>query len=127
MKYQQGMSLIEIIVFIIVIGILGTTTAMVFKNVLLSSNNPGYDLTASQLARARMALILLNRKVNGFTNMVDPCNSGSLAACTQLSTFATAGGYQITSSISAISNGVRTATVTVTGSGHATSVMRFVQ
>ena len=127
MRKDQGFTLIEVVIFIVILGVIMAATLRMFKSVLIYTSRPGYMLTASQLADARMNLILLQRKVNGFTSIVDPCSSGSLAACTTINTFATNNGYVISSSIPNAVNGVRTATVTVSGTGDATVMMRFVQ
>jgi len=127
MRRCQGQTLIELIVFIVVIGIILASTIYAFKAVLIYSNRPGYLLTASQLADARMNIIIQQRRVNGFSGINDPCSSGSLAACTALNTFASSNGYTISSSVPAAVNGVQVVTVTVSGMGDATSVVRFVQ
>ena len=127
MRHQRGLTLIELVVFIVIVGILVSGALTGFTTILRYSNRPGYLLTATQLADARMNLILQQRRVGGFSSLSDPCSSGSLAACTGLNTFATAGGYVVSSSISAVSGGTRTANVTVTGTGSAQVVARFVQ
>ena len=130
MRHHAGQTLIELVVFIVVIGIVVAGSMRAFQTVLFYSSQPAHILTASQLADARMNLIIQQRHepndTTGFTNLTDPCASGSLAACTGINTFATSKGYTISSSISAISGGVRTATVTVSGTGSATVVTRFV-
>ena len=120
MRKHQGLTLIELIVFIVVVGVVISGSMRAFNTILFYSNKPAQRLTASQLADARMNLIVLQRRVNGLAGMSDPCSSGSLAACTGLSNFAANGGrplsnegYVVSSSITAISGGARTATVIV--------------
>ncbi len=134
MKQLKGQTIVELILFIVIISIVLTGSMHVFRTVLSHSGQTAYLLTASQLANARMDLIIQSRHepddTTGFTNLADPCNSGSLAACTTLNTFATANGYTITSSpstITAAADGSKTVTVTVTGKGDATTSIRFVQ
>lgn len=127
MKKQRGLTLIELVAFIVVTSIIVVGVLTAFKTVLLYSNTPGRAVTASLLADARMNLIMQQRLLNGFSSLTDPCASGSLAACTGLNSFATSNGYSVSSTISAASGGVRTATVTVTGKGNATVIARFVQ
>lgn len=75
-----------------------------------------------------MNIILQQRLVNGFSNISDPCVLGSPpAACTILTTFASTQGLAVSSAIVASGSDVKTATVTVTGTGNAQVVMRFVQ
>lgn len=124
---QQGQTLIELIIFIVVMGIVSVGALIGFNSVLKNSHQPGRRLIASQLADARMNLILMQREEYGFANISDPCSTGALAACTGLQTFAQNAGYTVSSSISPASGGVVTATITVSGAGNATVTMRFVQ
>ena len=126
-RVYQGQTLIELLVFIVVIGIVLAASISTFQTVLRYNNRPGTILVASQLADARMNIIIQHRRVNGFSNISDPCSSGSMAACAGLNTFAMNGGYVVSSTISAVSNGAQTVTVTVNGAGNATNVVRFVQ
>jgi len=127
MRKSRGLSLIELIMFIVVLSIFATTSMGAFMTILKLNTKPGSILTASQLANARMNLILLQRKINGIASLADPCSSGSLAACAGIASFASSGGYVITSSITALSGGTRTATVSVTGTNYATIIEEFSQ
>ena len=127
MRRYAGQTLIELIVFIVVMGIVISGSMLALQTVLLNSAKPAQILTASQLADARMNLIIQQRRINGFLAVSDPCSSGALAACAGLNTFATNNGYVVSSSISAAVNGVITATVTVNGTASANIVARFVQ
>ncbi|MDA9271824.1 prepilin-type N-terminal cleavage/methylation domain-containing protein [bacterium] len=127
MRHYTGQTLIELLVFIVVMGIVIAGSMRAFQTVLFNSSKPAYILTANQLADARMNLIIQQRHITGLTTLTDPCSSGALAACAGLSTFATNKGYTVLSSISAMSSGIRTATVTVSGKGDATVIVRFAQ
>lgn len=127
MKRDAGQTLIELIVFIVVIGIVVAGSMRAFQTVLLNSSKPAYILTAGQLADARMNLIILQRHVTGFTNLTDPCSSGSLAACADLIAFANAHDYVVESEILPITTGTRTATVTVSGKSHAKVIVSFAE
>lgn len=125
---QRGMSLIELIMFIIVIGIMASTVFIAFNTVLSNSSRPGDILKATQLANARMQLILLQRfSTTDFNTFTDPCASGTLAACQGLETYAAVEGFTVNSTITAVSGGVRTATITVTGNASSSVMMRFVE
>ncbi|MDP3704838.1 MAG: prepilin-type N-terminal cleavage/methylation domain-containing protein [Legionellaceae bacterium] len=126
-KKYQGQTLIELTVFIVILGIVLTGILQALQTVLFYSGQPGHILTASQLADARMNIIIQQRRIQGVTSMSDPCLTGSLNACTSINGFATTNGYVVSSSIPAAVNGVRTATVTVSGTGNATLIARFVQ
>jgi len=137
LKKHHGQTLIELIIFIVIMGIMITGAMRVFQTVLLKSNQPGHILTAAQLANARMELIVQTRHLpddaTGFTNLSDPCNDATLAACAGLHAFATSRGYVVTSSPNPIVGTVdddgsnKTVTITVTGAGDATNIMRFAQ
>ncbi len=134
LKTESGQTMVEMVIFIVIIGIVITGAMSAFKTVLSFSGQSGHLLTASQLANARMNLITQNRhepdEATGFANLSDPCNSGSLDACVSLNAFASAYGYVITSSpnpIDAAADGSKTVTVTVTGTGNATTSARFTQ
>ena len=130
MRETRGQTLIEFIVFIVVIGIVMTGIIASFNTVLLYSVQPGRTLVASLLADARMNLITQSRHLASFKNMTDPCSSGSLAACAGLKTFADNAGYVVSSAFSSgnsSSTNFLTATVSVTGTGRATNIVRFVE
>ncbi len=99
-KNVSGLSLIEMIVFILIVGIVATGTLMTANTVLTYQASPNQILQAAQLARARMAIILQTRRQEGFNNTADVCASGSPpAACTELATFATTYGFTVNSTI----------------------------
>ncbi|WP_133129849.1 prepilin-type N-terminal cleavage/methylation domain-containing protein [Legionella yabuuchiae] len=128
MKVNSGFTLIEIILYIVVLSIVGSGLLIAFNAALVTGENPGKTLAASQLAKARMNIILQQRLVNGFNNISDPCATDPApGACAPLATFATNNNLIVASSIPPATGGVRTATVTVSGAGNATVTMRFVQ
>lgn len=123
---QQGFTLIEIIAFIIVVGIIATGILLAFNTVLFHSSEPGKLLQANQLAHARMQLILQQRLINGFDNLSDPCETmPSLTPCQTLATFADNNGLNVSSSITGDST-AKTVTISVRGAGSSRVVTRFV-
>lgn len=134
MRKHHGQTLIELIIFIVIMGIVVTGAMSVFKTVLSYGNQPGYLLTAAQLASARMELIVQTRHVpddaTGFLNLSDPCDDATLPACAGLHAFATSRGYVVTSTPNPITtavDGSKTVTITVGGTGDATTSARFIQ
>jgi len=127
MNKQRGLSLVELVIFIVILGVMVAGLLGVFTNVLHYSNEPGQNLKASQLALARINAITLQRISFGFNSINDPCTAGSPAACVALDNFATSEGLSVVSSIPAAVSGVRSATITISGFGHAVDTVRFVQ
>jgi prepilin-type N-terminal cleavage/methylation domain-containing protein len=125
---SKGYTLIEVVVYIVVLGVIASGLFVAFNSSLITSSNPGKIMAANQLAKARMSIILHYRLVNGFANITDPCYpTSSVNACTALATFATNNGLTVSSSIPAASGGIRTATISISGEGASTLTMRFVE
>ena len=82
----RGFTLIELIIFIVVAGILATGLASVFSSAIRGAAEPGRQTQATQIAQERMELILAQKKGLGFAAFVapafDPCNLGPGPACT---------------------------------------------
>lgn len=111
MNKHSGFSLIELIVFIVVIGIAVAAIMVPLNMASEKSPNPNYQTIALQLAQGRMELLLGQRYLKGYVNFADPCSGGSPPAiCTSLT------GFTVTSVISTISTG-REIAVTATGFG----------
>lgn len=97
---QHGFSLIELIVFISVLGVISVGTFAVIDNVLRLNGQPTQVLQAAALARSRMEIVLLNRQ-NGYSTLSDPCEASSPPdACSALSTYASNSQFSVTSNIS---------------------------
>lgn len=123
---RQGVTLIELVLFIVVISIAMVSLILSFSTVLGLIAEPGQRLIASELADARMNLILLQRHVYGFNNISDPCGT-SPAACAALNSFATGAGYVVSSSITNPVSNTALVTITVSGTASATDVLEFTQ
>lgn len=89
-----GFSLIEMIVFIVVVGVLLAGLMVALASPLRNSPEAGRLDLAAELAQQRMELILAQRRAAGFATFADPCVPGpGPAICTPPT------GYTITSSI----------------------------
>lgn len=93
---QRGVTLIELIVFIVIMGISVTALLSMYRAVLPRGATPAQITLATQLAQERMELILGQRVARGYSTVVltDPCVGGTPPAiCT--SQFTPTGLYSI--------------------------------
>lgn len=88
---SSGFSLVEAIVFIVVLGVLLASLVVALSSSLRTSPQAGQIDLAAELAQQRMELILAQHRAVGFASMADPCPGP--AACTPPA------GYTVTSSI----------------------------
>ncbi len=94
---SRGLTLIELVVFIVIVGVAAFALLGSFGAMLTRSPTAAQLTQAMQLAQERMELILGQRNSpaagRGYNNTVDldPCNVGAPTVCT--STF----GYTVTS------------------------------
>ena len=80
---QAGFTLIELIIFIVISGILAVGLAATFSTTMRGAAGSSQLTQATQLAQERMELILARRRAAGFAAMNDPCNPGpGPALCT---------------------------------------------
>ncbi len=93
---SRGFSLIEAIVFIVVLGVLLAALVVALGSSLRNSPQAGQLDLAAEIAQQRMELILAQRRAAGFAAFTDPCVPGpGPAVC------APPPGYTVTSSIAA--------------------------
>lgn len=93
---QRGATLIELVAFIVIMGISVTALLSMYRAVLPRGATPAQITLATQLAQERMELILGQRDARGYSTAVlsDPCAGGTPPAiCT--SQFAPTGPYSI--------------------------------
>jgi type II secretory pathway pseudopilin PulG len=93
---QRGVSLIELIAFIVIMGISAVALLSMYRAVLPRGATPAQITLATQLAQERMELILGQRIAGGYSTAVltDPCVGGTPPAiCTDQ--FAPSGLYSI--------------------------------
>lgn len=119
---QRGLSLIELIAFIVIMGISVTALLSMYRAVLPRGATPAELTLATQLAQERMELILGQRVAGGYSPLVDPCAASAAAVCTATS------GYSVSSVIAGGWSGVavtsyREVGVTVWGPSGAKSAM----
>ena len=116
---MKGYTLIELVVFIVVISLsVSILLPFFFFSRYIRTNSD--RLTAQQLAQVRMELILSRRQIDGYDSFTDPCNDTSPPSeCTALS------GYSVTSNVDNAdvtwsAPNYKVITVTVSGNGAAT-------
>ncbi len=119
-KKYQGFTLIELVTFIVIMGVLMSGVLIGVNQVLITAATPDGMTQATFLANARKEIITLKREVSGVTALSDPC-PGAVALCSPLSTFASTNGFNpITPIITGTS--IKTITVQVSGRARATIV-----
>jgi type II secretory pathway pseudopilin PulG len=80
---QRGFTLLEMILFIVVLGIAGVALLSVLSSPLTGAGAQTEAVTATQLAQGRMELVLGQKRREGFPGS-DPCTSGSPPGACQL-------------------------------------------
>jgi len=70
---QTGVTLVELIAFIVVVALLSTGLIATFTSAMRSTPESGEITHALQIAQERMELILAYKKSKGFTALIDPC------------------------------------------------------
>lgn len=90
-RRSAAFSLLEMIIFIVVLGVLMASIVAAMSSSLRNSPQAGGLDTAAELAQQRMELILGQRRAVGFAGFVDPCNPGpGPAICTPPAGYAVA-------------------------------------
>jgi len=82
---QRGVTLIELIVFIVIMGICVIALLSMYRAVIPHGSTPAQITLATQLAQERMELLLGQRAIYGYSTAVltDPCVGGTPPAiCT---------------------------------------------
>lgn len=115
MKPLQGFTLIEMVVFIVVIAILGTTIMIAFVNALQGVPSLSNNIIANKTAEQCMEWYIGQRRLNGYT---------SIATGTTVPTYCTAlPGYTVAVNVASTTINTDTnyllITVTVSGLGDA--------
>jgi len=116
---QNGFSLIEMIIFILVTSILAVGIFLGFNQILTNITFSEDNYNAAQMAKERMEILLAERDNVGFIAFnVDPCAGGAPPPMC-----AAPANYNIVTSIVAnVDPNFKTITVTVSGRGNATLI-----
>lgn len=113
---QSGLTMIEMVVFIVVIAVLGVALMSAIINPLAGAGSQQEAVFATQLAQERLEVVLGQKRREGFPGS-DPCEGGAgLATCNEPA------GYDITTSFDAWSgnpdtDNYRVITVSVASGG----------
>lgn len=114
-KLSTGFTLIELIVFIVIMGIAVSAVLLSFQTLLSKSPQANQQTIALELAEGRMDVIMGQYYLNGFASFSDICPAAAVCQ--------TQAGYTISSSITG-SSPTKTITVTVSGRGSAILTMQ---
>lgn len=80
-RSQDGLTLLEMVLFIVVLGIAGVALLSVLSSPLTGAGAQTEAVTAAQVAQARMEVVLGQKRRQGFPGS-DPCEDDpSLAIC----------------------------------------------
>jgi prepilin-type N-terminal cleavage/methylation domain-containing protein len=77
-RRNAGFTLIELVIFIVIAGVLAVGLASVFSTAMRGAAEPGQLTHATQIAQERMELILGQRRAVGFATFTDPCPASPL-------------------------------------------------
>jgi len=123
-KTAAGYSLIELVMFIVILGILGAALFSAFGIALQGSGDSYPNSDAARLAQERMELILAQRRALGFAGFTaasfDPCTA--TPPSTQAVCAAIPAGYTVSAAFTGNWGGdanYKTIAVIVTGTGQA--------
>lgn len=118
----QGFTLIELVIFILVVSLLATSMYLAFFNALKAAPHAAAFSKAADLAQERMELIFAQRRQTTFANFTaanfDPCSSSppsSQPPCTNIPP-----AYTVSATLQANWNGntnFKIISVTVNGGG----------
>lgn len=114
-RQQQGFTFLELVVFIVVMGILAASLLSAFNVFLQKQPTVQASTLANSLAAQRMEIILGQKKISGFSAYSDPCPGQAICSVPA--------GFTVTSSIANNWNSdtnYNVITVNVTGKGTAT-------
>ena len=88
LRFQSGLTLLEMILFIVVVGVAGVALLSALSAPLTGAGTQTATLTGAQVAQARMELMLGQKRKAGYPDdpanceaELDPCSSTTLAAC----------------------------------------------
>lgn len=115
MTHQKGFTLIELVFFIVILAILGSTILMGFVTALQKYPSVHQNVIALQTAKQCMEWFIGQRRLQGYSTLA--CNTTVPTFCT------TPANYSITTNVSCIAinsdNNYKSITVTVSGLGDA--------
>ena len=74
--FQTGLTLLEMILFIVVLGVAGVILLTTLASPLTGAGTQTEAVTAAQVAQARMEIVLGQKRRQGFPG-IDPCNQCS--------------------------------------------------
>lgn len=115
MQGEQGFTLIELIMFVVVTSILAATILVGFSNSLVKTPTLMQNMLAGQTARQCLEWFMGQRRTNGYTSFA--CNTTVPSFCTAPTGYTVSVNVACTT-INSDAN-YKTITVTVSGNGNA--------
>lgn len=121
---QNGFSLIELLVFIVVLGIVAVGLMSGMNQVLKTASTPEKIIQANFLANARLELVMMKRALSGYATLSDPCAVATPPAiCSPLTSYASSNGFSV-SPISISGDNPKIISITVDGAASVTTQTR---
>lgn len=121
MKNNSGFTLIELIIFIVVTGILASTILLTFRSSLIKTPDVHYSVIATQLADQCMEGFIGSRDMLGYSTASLACGAATLPSiCSAPSGYSISASISCSPTLSGDSTNSKTITVVVSGLANAT-------
>ena len=118
---QSGYTLIELVVFMVVVAIAAAGILLGFNTALTTYPEEVKMRRAMEIATTRLEYVAGQAKIVGFNSFADNCSGSSPDICD------TPSGYSVSTTISNFSATIKTITVDVSGDGYASATTAVAQ
>ena len=74
-RHQVGFTLIELVIFTLIVGVLGSTMWVGYQEIIQHSGEMSKTIKATQYAEGRLELLLQQKRHYGYAVFTDPCDT----------------------------------------------------